>query len=269
MAPKVRNVQVLPVTGNSQSGGHAAFPGVAQDDGGLPGQRTVAESKAANDLVARTATIETRSVRGKREAVERLRNVGPADNRSGQDVHHHNFVLPKTAMERRCETSARMDGQVHREIPQGNLPPDRPQRPLIGQQDRAVRLRPRPCWLRGDVLPLPHGETGREGQQSEQNWQGEFAIHTKSLKRTAYPHFSLILTTMERYTPKGGTSKPTYPSAVAHLICWSLMGQTPPPPHRSLAPAPAPSLPRSWASQPGLTDAGSASRHGRTSATSS
>ena len=57
-------------------------------------------------------------------------------------IHLRNFVAPVTAMEHGGKAIVRVHCDIDREIAEYDLFADRPQRPLIGEQDRAIGALP-------------------------------------------------------------------------------------------------------------------------------
>ena len=91
-----------------------------------------------NDLVAGAATIKLLAVAREFEAVKGFLQRELADDLGGGNIDHSNFVPTVAAVEHGDEAIVRVHGNIDREIAQHDLFADRPQRPLIGQQDRTI-----------------------------------------------------------------------------------------------------------------------------------
>ena len=76
------------------------------------------------------------------EAVKRFIHGELADDLGGGNIDHSDFVAPMAAVEHGDKAIFRMHGDIDREIAEYHLFADRPQRPLIGEQDRAIGALP-------------------------------------------------------------------------------------------------------------------------------
>ena len=79
---------------------------------------------------------------GDRDAVERLAERDLRDGFAGFHLEDAHFVLAPTAVQHRGKHAAGMQRDVDRKIADAQLPADRAQRPLVGQQHGAVELKP-------------------------------------------------------------------------------------------------------------------------------
>jgi hypothetical protein len=98
-------------------------------------QRSVAENKRVDHLIARAAAKKLLPVPGKFESVKRFFNPGPGTDGTGLQVNDRDFVFAVAAVQHGGEAVAGMNGHINRKIPEHDLLTHRPQRPLVREQN--------------------------------------------------------------------------------------------------------------------------------------
>src|SRR5215831_17308277 len=93
-----------------------------------------------DDFLPCTAAIKALAIARELEPVEALVDIGVGDGFLGSKIKDDNNVLTVPGMENCGVTAFWMHGDIHRKIAQGDLASRRPERPLIGQKHRAIRL---------------------------------------------------------------------------------------------------------------------------------
>ena len=138
MTPDVGHEEAAGVAAQRQPRWDAAFLRVAQFENLRFGKVTVLEFECVNDFVAGPAAIEFPSIVGEFHAVERFIDGKLAHDRGRRHVHHGDLMAAMAAVQNSGEPTGGMHGDVDRKIAEHNLSAHRPQRPLVGQKDRAV-----------------------------------------------------------------------------------------------------------------------------------
>ena len=140
LTPGLRDVERLAVGGGRKARRHAALLGVTQAQFAMLGEVTLLEGKSMNHLRRRAANVELPSIRRPGEPVKRLLQRDLRNERAGLGVEDPDLVLTPTAVQDGGKRTGRVQRDVHRKIPDHSVFPHGTQRPLVGQQHRAVAL---------------------------------------------------------------------------------------------------------------------------------
>ena len=127
--------------------------------------------KDVHDVVGAAAADELLPVGREREAVKGLMDGNDRSHRVRRQVDDPNLMLAAARVERGGVPSGRIDHQVDREVAQGHLLSDRPDRPLVVQEGRAVGLEAgQDAAGRRGIRPRRAGR-GRQGSEREEESQ--------------------------------------------------------------------------------------------------
>ena len=104
------------------------------------GEVTLLESKGVNHLRRRAANVELPSIRRPGEPIKCLFQRNLRDERARLGIEDPDLVLTPTAVQDGGKRTGWVQRDVHRKIAHHSVLPHRTQRPLVGQQHRAVTL---------------------------------------------------------------------------------------------------------------------------------
>ena len=104
---------------------------------------TVGEMELVNDVVFAAACEEPFAVGREAQAIKRLRHDNAGDDAASRHFDDHDGVRPVARVQHGGPMAPGVESDVDRKVAHLDLPAGRPQRPLVGQQDRAAGLSPR------------------------------------------------------------------------------------------------------------------------------
>ena len=104
---------------------------------------TIGEVEFVNDVVFAAAGEEPFAARREAQAIKGLRHDNAGDDAASRHLDDHDGVRPVARMQDGGPLALGVESDVDRKVADLDLPAGRPQRPLVGQQDRAAGLSPR------------------------------------------------------------------------------------------------------------------------------
>ena len=140
LAPDVGDVDCGAILRNREPAGDASLLLRAKPDACRLGKVAAFEIEHPQHLLAGAADDQFFPVGRKRAAVKRLGNIRGADDFIRRDVENADLVLTISAVKDRGILAVGVQRDVHGEIAHLNLLPDRVERPLVWQKNRAVLL---------------------------------------------------------------------------------------------------------------------------------
>src|SRR4051812_44493084 len=98
LTPDVRDVKIVGVMRYRDAGRDAFALAFADGQGAMSGQKAVMEGEAVDDLIRGAATKQFSAVRGKRDSIKGVVDVGTRDDRGGGNFDDGDFVLTITGV---------------------------------------------------------------------------------------------------------------------------------------------------------------------------